>query len=434
MCHRAELVECLYESLAEADKARVHVGKRVASVETTTGGAGAGSGAGAGGVVVTCEDGSRHEGSIALGADGVHSRLRGIMREAALRAGEREADVDAERPFPASYRTMWATLPRRWELTPGSHHVTHGEGASLQLLNASRRAWVFVYEKLEAPTTERVRYTEADVEAFAARHGDMKIAAGGLRLRDVIGGRRKAGMANLEEGVLRRWSWGGRMVLAGDACHKYTPNAGQGLNNGIQDVAALANQLHRVLRDEGPAPGDEALAAAFRRYQEVRADVTDAEFNFSASLTRLCAWPNWLYWFVDQWVLPFVPFLVDIQMNYLFGAGTAKGQCLEFLEGEEPFERELPATRQTCGSTRHPCRGAVAMENRRCGNGWGSQAGKSNNISPACRQRCRRRGLWMVSTLIDEGVLTTDFSPRGVGRKLSKLSKNGDFRQIRTDS
>lgn len=330
MCHRAELVECLYESLAPADKARVHVNKRLASVATKEGG-----------VVVTCEDGSTHEGSIVLGADGVHSRLRSIMRTSALAAGAREADVDAERPFPASYRTMWATIPREWSFTPGSHHVTHGAGASLQFLNASRRAWVFVYEKLEEPTTERVRYGEADMAKFAEKHGDMPIAGGALRLRDVIGERRAAGMANLEEGVLKRWSQGGRLVLAGDACHKYTPNAGQGLNNGIQDVVVLANQLHGVLRDEGPAPGDEALAAAFTRYQEVRAEVTDTEFNFSANLTRLCAWPNWVYWFVDQWVLPWVPFLTTLQMNYVFGKGVAKGHCLEFLEGEEPFSGRI---------------------------------------------------------------------------------------------
>lgn len=331
MCHRAELVECLYESLADADKARVHVNKRMTSIATT-----------GTGVVVTCEDGSTHAGSIVLGADGVHSRVRALMREAALAEdGAREADLDAARPFPAAYKTMWATVPRRWEFTPGSHHVTHGEGASLQLLNASRRAWVFVYEKLERPTTERARFTEADMAAFAARHGDMPIAGGRLRLRDIIGERRAAGMANLEEGVLKRWSHGGRMVLAGDACHKYTPNAGQGLNNGIQDVAALANQLHRVLREEGSTPSEEALAEAFRRYQEVRADVTATEFNFSANLTRLCAWPNWVYWFVDQWVLPYIPFLTDIQMNYFFGAGVAKGQCLEFLEGDEPFQGRL---------------------------------------------------------------------------------------------
>lgn len=331
MCHRAELVECLYDTLAEPDKSRVHVGKRLSSVETVDGG-----------VVVTCEDGSTHAGSIVLGADGVHSKLRSLMREAALRAGSPEADLDAEKPFPASYKTMWATVPRQWQFTPGSHHVTHGEGASLQFLNSSRRAWVFVYEKLPEPTTERVRYTEADKEAFAAKHGDMLISDGGLRLRDVFGDRKATGMANLEEGMLKRWSYGPRMVLAGDACHKYTPNAGQGLNNGVQDVAALVNQLHGVLRAAGQrGPGEEELEGAFARYQELRAETTKTDLKFSANLTRLCAWPNWVYWLVDQWVMPHIPFMTSIQMNYIFGSGVAKAFCLDFVEGDEPFQGDI---------------------------------------------------------------------------------------------
>lgn len=339
MCHRADLVQCLYDSLSDADRARVHVGKRLAGVETT-----------ADGVVVTCADGSTYEGTMVLGADGVHSMTRSLMREHALRADPAsEPELDAEKPFPAAYKTMWCTVPRRWEFTPGDHHVTHGQGASLQLLNGARRSWVFVYEKLpgDAPTTERVRYTDADMEAFAEKHGDLVIG-GRIKLRDVVRDRTRAGMANLEEGVLKRWSYGGRFVLAGDACHKYTPNAGQGLNNGIQDIAVLANELHRLAREaagrggEGAAPREEDLAAAFQKYQAERAPMIHMEFKLSAAQTRLCAWPNWMYWFIDQWVLPSIPFGNSLQLNYVVGHTISHGQCLEFLEGEEPFEGEIP--------------------------------------------------------------------------------------------
>lgn len=335
MCHRADLVRCLYESLDEADRARVHVDKRVTAVDTNAGD----------GVVVTCEDGTTYAGDVVLGADGVHSRVRSIMREKALAAGG-GADLDAERPFPAAYRTMWCTIPRQWgAFLPGDHHVTHGEGASLQFLNASRRGWLFVYEKLERPTTERVRYTEADMEAFAARHGDL-LVGGRMPLRELVGQRTRAGMADLEEGVLGRWSHGGRVVLAGDSCHKYTPNAGQGLNNGIQDVAALVNELRAAVRraadEDGPGPGEKELAGAFERYQAERAAMTAKEFSVSAHVTRLCAWPNWVYWFVDQWVMPSIPWGSYMQVNWVVAPTIAKGLVLDFLEGEEPFEGAIP--------------------------------------------------------------------------------------------
>ncbi|KAJ1326514.1 kynurenine 3-monooxygenase [Microdochium nivale] len=55
------------------------------------------------------------------------------------------------------------------------------------------------------------------------------------------------GMTNLGEGVARNWHYSGLVVLVGDACHKFTPNAGQGFNTGLQDVVALCNLLRGAL-------------------------------------------------------------------------------------------------------------------------------------------------------------------------------------------
>lgn len=333
MCHRAELVRCIYEGLSEADLARVHVNKRVAAVDTTEDG-----------VVVTCEDGSTYAGDIVLGADGVHSKVRRIMREKALKADPAsEAELDAESPFPAVYKLLFCTIPRQYDFMPGDHHVTHCNGASVQFLNASRRGWIFLYEKLEKPTTERVRYTDADMEAYAARHGDMMVG-GIVPLRELMKQRTKGGMANLEEGVLKRWSLGGRIVLAGDSCHKYTPNAGQGLNNGIQDIVALVNELYGLVHTAttGPAPSATELTRAFERYQAGRAEGIVNDLKFSAHMTRLWAWPNWIYWFMDQWVMPNIPYWPYISTNWLLCSSLAKGLVLDFLEGEEPFAGIMP--------------------------------------------------------------------------------------------
>lgn len=58
-----------------------------------------------------------------LGADGVHSRTRRLMRQAIL-AADPAADVDDEQPFPVEYKTMWCSFPRPYEFAPGDHCIT----------------------------------------------------------------------------------------------------------------------------------------------------------------------------------------------------------------------------------------------------------------------------------------------------------------------
>lgn len=220
-----------------------------------------------------------------------------------------------------------------------------GDTSSLQFINAYNRSWVFCYEKLATPPTSRVRYTDADMQAYAAKHGDTPIGDTHLRLKDVFAQRTSGGMANLEEGVLQHWS-AGRIVLCGDACHKFTPNAGLGLNNGIQDAVVLVNELHRVCDEAaGGVPSQEELTDAFRRYHEMRKAVVESDLSFSSHTTRLQAWPNWIYWLVNRYVLPSIPLLNKIMWDTLAAPRSSKSYCLDFVEGEEPFQGHTPWAR-----------------------------------------------------------------------------------------
>jgi hypothetical protein len=58
-----------------------------------------------------------------------------------------------------------------------------------------------------------------------------------------------------EHAVADRWRVG-RILLAGDAAHRFPPHGGFGMNNGIQDSANLAWKLAAVLRGEA---GEELL-------------------------------------------------------------------------------------------------------------------------------------------------------------------------------
>jgi 2-octaprenyl-6-methoxyphenol hydroxylase len=61
---------------------------------------------------------------------------------------------------------------------------------------------------------------------------------------------------------------GPRMALVGDAAHSIHPIAGQGLNAGLKDVAALAEVLVDAVR-LGEDPGSEAVLARYARWRSV---------------------------------------------------------------------------------------------------------------------------------------------------------------------
>jgi flavin-dependent dehydrogenase len=50
-----------------------------------------------------------------------------------------------------------------------------------------------------------------------------------------------AGLTNLEEEIISRWSWG-RIVLVGDAAHKVNPNLGWGFDTSMQDIGSSGRQ------------------------------------------------------------------------------------------------------------------------------------------------------------------------------------------------
>lgn len=185
------------------------------------------------------------------------------------------------------------------------------------------------------------------MQAYAAKHGDTLIADGRLRLKDVFASRLTGGMANLEEGVLKHWSHG-RIVLAGDACHKYTPNAGLGLNNGIQDIAVLVNELHRLLEATGNGvasaspPSRDELGHAFKRYHDMRKDTAATDLAFSRHATRLQAWPSLVYWLMGRYVLFNIPGWDKLVWNNFAIPKVTGSYCLDFVDTPEPFQGTAP--------------------------------------------------------------------------------------------
>ncbi|ETS77258.1 hypothetical protein PFICI_11132 [Pestalotiopsis fici W106-1] len=323
--HRSQLIEAIYNGLSATAKEKVLAGKRVMDIETKSDG-----------VRVHCSDGSVHEGSIVIGADGVHSRTRRAMRKLALEEDPLR-EWDAETPFLTSYKCVWCSFPRPDGSVPGDGFNTHNTDKSTMYISGHDRSWIFLYEKLPEPTRERRSYSEKEAEDFAATFADYPITDT-LKVKDALPNRMTAGMANLEEGVLKHWSWG-RIVLAGDACHKFTPNAGLGFNNGVQDIVVLCNRL-QAAQSDAPLDAD-ALTKIFKDYQTERIAFVTGDESRSAHITRFHAWSDRIHYFISRFILPF-HFVQRLLLNYLTRKVASTALVLDYVSAEESFVGIFP--------------------------------------------------------------------------------------------
>lgn len=351
--HRKELVETLYEKFpAEVREQRLCSGRKVCGLEVDDEG-----------VTVWCEDGRVERGSMVIGVDGVYSKTRGLMRDLMLSSNpkkkedEEEGCIPLERPYKAEYRCLWGTCAAPEACPPRSNAESHGLERSIMFMTGSDgRSWFFLYEQLDGPRDESQRYTAEDQEEMAARFSQIQLLPG-LPFSKIWPTRTASGMADQLEGMLPQKNWhlpaahGGRIVLAGDAVHRMTPNFGWGFNSGVNDVCALVSLLQAEMRGPSPPPPSTAhLDNVFSRYAEARCvddDVADV-VSKSGMVTRQCAYPRdrgiiaaavaWLLTRVVPWLIP--DFEVKIAKK-LLGKVMQRGRVLDFLrENKEALADE----------------------------------------------------------------------------------------------
>ncbi len=220
---RQSLLRILYQSIPNKDA--ILCGKRVSRIDYSPEG-----------VAVQCKDGTSYEGSLVVGADGVHSIVRQEMWrtmevESPWAISEKEkhslspSRVDGDRlivqGMTAEYSCMYGISKPVKGLTPGCLYKTYDEGLSF-LCAAGKQSQVFwfIFRKLDRRYTipNIPRFTKQDAEAQAQSLLSQRITDQ-VTFHDIWEQRQSYLLAPLEEALFNKWTWG-RFACIGDSAHK----------------------------------------------------------------------------------------------------------------------------------------------------------------------------------------------------------------------
>ncbi|MFD7631653.1 FAD-dependent oxidoreductase [Streptomyces sp. NPDC059851] len=168
------------------------------------------------GVTLTTAGGETLRADRAVGADGMHSAVRGAAGISFTGASYGESFVLAD------VAMDWA---------PGPHEVslTFGPVGPTVVAPLPDGRYRVVATVAEAPATPDLPFVQELLDRVAPGQATVRALAWSSRFR-------------IHHRVADRYR-AGRLLLAGDAAHVHSPAGGQGMNTGIQDAYALGRAL-----------------------------------------------------------------------------------------------------------------------------------------------------------------------------------------------
>lgn len=238
--YRPDLLAALVRAVEARAPATIRTGHRVVGVQQDEDG-----------VTLAMEGGRRARGDVLVGADGIHSAIRGALHgpdQPQFSGMIAWRGIIPRAALPEGFRRPVTTA---W-VGPG-RHVVHYLLRGGEILNfvgvVEREAW--------EPESWTTPGTHAQLHAdYAGWHESLHALIDAIPQPYV--------WALMQRPPMPRWS-AGRATLLGDACHATLPFMAQGAVMAIEDGVILARALQAETGD---------VAAAFRRYEAARYERT----------------------------------------------------------------------------------------------------------------------------------------------------------------
>lgn len=164
---RRNLIDVLWSSLPVEAQSKVYADKKATTLATT-----------GNGVLVSCKDGTSYQGSMVIGADGAYSTVRQYVQQKSLEKKRRECikiTVKDEKPYLTTYNCFWVRFPVLENIKDGDAAETHGRDATTQFFVCEDSSIAAVYAKLDKPTRDPPRYTEADQQPGGGRGRELEL-------------------------------------------------------------------------------------------------------------------------------------------------------------------------------------------------------------------------------------------------------------------
>ncbi|UNI15373.1 hypothetical protein JDV02_001910 [Purpureocillium takamizusanense] len=267
---RQDVLRLLYDSLE--NKSRVHVSKRVISIQELDDSA-----------AIEAADGSRFSCDFVAGADGVRSIVRNNILAATVAAPTDYLQAEAACVFGIS-----KPIP---QIPAGRHFTIYRPKVSgLVFAGLNGRLYWFLFKLLPEPIEygKTTSFTQADIDEVVANISDACVTDG-VRWADVWAAREQALMTALEEGLSHSWK-SGRMFLLGDSVHKMVPHAAMGANQAMESAACFVNNLRKLQTSSdgiGPRISRAQVDQCLDEYAKRRQDRMEVISKTAATFCRM---------------------------------------------------------------------------------------------------------------------------------------------------
>lgn len=287
-------------------------------------------------MTVRTDKGNVVEGSIIVGADGVHSWVRQLMAQH-LKESNPVASASFAGGFKTRYRCLTCTSHNRWAKDPtrkilkdgsinNSYYPEFGIGG-LSVAGTKDKIFWAIYipcdKEYDYPSP---KWGQADIDEAIKKYGHLQVTPE-YTFNDLWDSLTGVNMLSMEEGAIAtKWHSGGRAVLMGDAAHKGTANLGMGGNLAVDDACCLANNLHALLqRTKEPTTAE--IVQTFDSYD--RSERPRAVFVKTAS-GMFCDFETMSKWYspIIRFIFPWVPMWLRV---WVFSGFDGSAPRLDFM-------------------------------------------------------------------------------------------------------